>query len=65
MVFSLFDCAPSQITIYGYGLYIGLRFEVSDPHSRITADNVAEAFTAQDGKTLFSMPLPITPDARR
>ena len=39
--------------------YIGLRFKSRKLFSIVTADNVAEFYTAHDGEFLFSVPLPI------
>ncbi|OFT27851.1 hypothetical protein HMPREF3171_10370 [Corynebacterium sp. HMSC08F01] len=47
------------VHILGYPLYVGLRFKSRKLLSHVTADNVAEFFTAHDGEFLFSVPLPI------
>lgn len=47
------------VHILGYPLYVGLRFKSRKLLSHVTADNVAEFFTAHDGVFLFSVPLPI------
>lgn len=46
--------------VCNYGLYIGLRFKNRLLYATVTAENVAEFFTAHDGEFLFSVPLPIT-----
>ncbi|TRX48498.1 transposase, partial [Corynebacterium guaraldiae] len=48
------------VRVCGFGLYIGLRFKNRRLYSTVTADNVAEFYTAHDGEFLFSVPLPIT-----
>ncbi|MCQ4623946.1 transposase [Corynebacterium sp. CCUG 69979] len=46
--------------VCNYGLYIGLRFKNRLLYAAVTAENVAEFYTAHDGEFLFSVPLPIT-----
>ena len=48
------------VRVLAHGLYIGLRFKNRLLYTTVTADNVAEFFTAHDGEFLFSVPLPIT-----
>lgn len=48
------------VRVCGHGLYIGLRFKNRLLYTTVTADDVAEFFTAHDGEFLFSVPLPIT-----
>ncbi|MHC2546950.1 integrase core domain-containing protein [Corynebacterium hesseae] len=48
------------VRVCSFSLYIGLRFKNCGLYSTVTADNVAEFYTAHDGESLFSMPLPIT-----
>ena len=48
------------VRVCGFGLYIGLRFKNRRLYSTVTAENVAEFYTAHDGEFLFSVPLPIT-----